>query len=70
MTNKDKKIIVLNEVESTNNYAKQLILSNAAEEGTVVMTHFQEKGKGQQGIAGKVSMEKTCWQVIFCFLIF
>jgi len=42
-----QNIIVLNEVESTNNYANQLILSNAAEEGTVVLTQFQKKGKGQ-----------------------
>jgi len=45
----DKKIIVLNETESTNNYANQLILSDAAEEGTVVLTQFQQKGKGQLG---------------------
>lgn len=45
----DKKIIVLNETESTNNYANQLILSDAAEEGTVVLTQFQLKGKGQLG---------------------
>jgi BirA family biotin operon repressor/biotin-[acetyl-CoA-carboxylase] ligase len=49
MSETDKKIIFLNEVESTNNYAKQLILSNAAEEGTIVLTQFQKKGKGQQG---------------------
>ena len=41
------KYIILNEIESTNNYANQLILSNAAEEGTVVLTHYQIKGKGQ-----------------------
>jgi BirA family biotin operon repressor/biotin-[acetyl-CoA-carboxylase] ligase len=44
-----KKIIVLNEVESTNNYASQLILSKAAEEGTVVLTQFQRSGRGQPG---------------------
>ena len=44
-----KNIIVLNEVESTNNYANQLILSNKADEGTVVLTQFQKKGKGQLG---------------------
>lgn len=49
MRRTDKKTIVLNEVDSTNNYANQLILSNAADDGTVVMTHFQTKGKGQQG---------------------
>lgn len=45
----DKKIIVLNETDSSNNYANELILSNAAEEGTVVLTQFQLKGKGQIG---------------------
>ncbi len=43
----DSKYIILNEIESTNNYANQLILSNAAEEGTVVLAHYQIKGKGQ-----------------------
>lgn len=46
MRDPGKKIIVLNEVESTNNYAKQLILTNA-EEGTVVLAQFQKKGRGQ-----------------------
>lgn len=49
MNKPDKKIIVLNEVESTNNYASHLILSNAAEEGTVVLTQFQKNGRGQLG---------------------
>lgn len=44
-----KKFLVFNELDSTNNYAKQLLLSNAAEEGTVVLARFQKKGKGQQG---------------------
>ena len=48
MQDSGKKIIVLNEVESTNNYAKQLVLTNA-EEGTVVLAQFQKKGRGQAG---------------------
>jgi BirA family transcriptional regulator, biotin operon repressor / biotin---[acetyl-CoA-carboxylase] ligase len=48
MKEKAKNIIVLNEVESTNNYANRLILSNA-EEGTVVLAQFQSKGRGQGG---------------------
>ena len=47
MTNKN--IIFLTEVESTNNYANQLVLSKAAEHGTVVLAQYQNKGKGQQG---------------------
>ncbi|NOR75354.1 MAG: biotin--[acetyl-CoA-carboxylase] ligase [Draconibacterium sp.] len=49
MNKLSKKIIVLNEVDSTNNYANQLVLSKAADEGTVIMTQFQKKGKGQLG---------------------
>ena len=49
MNKSHKNIIVLNEVESTNNYANQLILSDTAEEGTIVLTQFQKKGRGQFG---------------------
>ncbi len=49
MIKTEKKIIVLNEVESTNNYATRLILSDAAEEGTTVLTQFQKNGRGQAG---------------------
>jgi BirA family biotin operon repressor/biotin-[acetyl-CoA-carboxylase] ligase len=45
----DKNLIFLNEVDSTNNYAKQLVLSKAAVEGTVVLAQHQKKGRGQQG---------------------
>ena len=44
----NKNIIVLEEVDSTNNYAKQLI-GDKEEEGTVVLAHFQNEGKGQMG---------------------
>ena len=44
-----KNTIFLTEVESTNNYANQLVLSKAAEHGTVVLAQYQNKGKGQQG---------------------
>jgi len=49
MNNKGKTPIILAEVDSTNNYANHLILSEAAEEGTVVLAHYQEKGRGQVG---------------------
>lgn len=45
----NKNFIFLNEVESTNNYANQLVLSKAAEGGTVVLAQYQKKGKGQPG---------------------
>ncbi|HSH20657.1 MAG TPA: biotin--[acetyl-CoA-carboxylase] ligase [Draconibacterium sp.] len=44
-----ENIIFLTEVESTNNYANQLVLSKAAVEGTVVLALHQKKGRGQQG---------------------
>lgn len=43
-----KNIISLNEVESTNNYAMQLV-SDKAGEGTVVLAQFQSRGRGQAG---------------------
>jgi BirA family biotin operon repressor/biotin-[acetyl-CoA-carboxylase] ligase len=45
----NKNFIFLNEVDSTNNYANQLVLTKAAEEGTVVLAQFQKAGKGQKG---------------------
>ena len=44
-----KNIIELDIVDSTNNYASALVAKNAALEGTVVIAHFQGKGKGQRG---------------------
>ena len=45
----NKNFIFLTEVESTNNYANHLVLSKAADEGTVVLAQHQKKGRGQQG---------------------
>ena len=45
----NKKVIRLKEVDSTNNYANQLLMSKAAEHGTVVLAQLQKKGRGQQG---------------------
>ena len=49
MKSSAKKFIVLQEVDSTNNYARQLIMSDAAVDGTVVLTHCQHRGRGQMG---------------------
>ncbi len=40
------KIIRLNDVDSTNNYAKGLLMHKEAEEGTVVLAHCQKNGRG------------------------
>ena len=44
-----KNIIELDIVDSTNNYVSALAAKNAVLEGTVVIAHFQGKGKGQRG---------------------
>ena len=66
MGQKNKKIIFLNEVESTNNYANRLILSDAADDGTVVLAQYQTRGKGQLGNyweseAGKNLLMSLIW---------
>ncbi len=41
--------IVLKEVDSTNNYANRLIVEGKGPEGTVVLSGFQNHGRGQAG---------------------
>ena len=43
-----RKLIVLSEIDSTNNYAKKLAV-NGAENGTVVVSDYQTAGKGRMG---------------------
>lgn len=45
----ETSFIELQSVDSTNNYARQLIHAGLAQNGTVVFTHEQVKGKGQRG---------------------
>ncbi len=42
-------IIALDSVDSTHNYAATLLRRTEVAEGTVVMSQFQEKGRGQRG---------------------
>lgn len=65
MTNKNT--IFLTEVESTNNYANQLVLSKAAEHGTVVLAQHQKKGKGQQGNSWESEAGKNLLASIILF---
>jgi BirA family transcriptional regulator, biotin operon repressor / biotin---[acetyl-CoA-carboxylase] ligase len=44
-----KYFIVLNDLDSTNNYANHLISEGQAVNGTAVLAHYQHKGRGQQG---------------------
>lgn len=44
-----KNFIELEHVDSTNNYAANLINKTNVPDGTVILAHFQEKGRGQMG---------------------
>jgi BirA family biotin operon repressor/biotin-[acetyl-CoA-carboxylase] ligase len=63
----NKNLIFLSEVESTNNYANQLVLSKAAEEGTVVLAQHQKKGRGQQGNSWESEAGKNLLASIILF---
>lgn len=63
----NRNFIFLTEVESTNNYANQLVLSKAAEHGTVVLAQYQKKGKGQQGNSWESEFGKN---MLASFIIF
>ncbi|MFC2087095.1 biotin--[acetyl-CoA-carboxylase] ligase [Bacteroidota bacterium] len=45
----DNKVIYFPSLESTNNYASELIRKDLPEEGTIIFTDHQTKGKGQRG---------------------
>lgn len=50
MNNKaDKNTIILSETDSSNNYAKQLLMEGEAFHGTAVLTYYQRSGKGHEG---------------------
>jgi BirA family biotin operon repressor/biotin-[acetyl-CoA-carboxylase] ligase len=44
-----KQVFKLESVDSTNNYAANLINKGIAEQGAVVLADFQTKGRGQRG---------------------
>jgi len=45
----DRKIVRLEETESTNSYLKELLRTEHLEEGSVVVADFQTAGRGQMG---------------------
>jgi len=63
----NKNLIFLTEVESTNNYANQLVLSKAAEHGTVVLAQHQKKGRGQLGNSWESEAGKNLLASIILF---
>ena len=67
MTVNDKNIIILNEIDSTNNYANRLIMSKQAVEGTVVLAHSQKEGRGQGGNSWESEAGKNVLMSIILF---
>ncbi|PIF06041.1 MAG: biotin--[acetyl-CoA-carboxylase] ligase [Draconibacterium sp.] len=66
MRQEHKNIVRLKEVNSTNNYAYRLIMTDSAADGTVVLAQYQTQGKGQQGAfwesdPGKNLLMSTIW---------
>lgn len=44
-----KNFIELERVDSTNNYAANMLIQTNVPDGTVILAHFQENGRGQMG---------------------
>ena len=67
MTEIDKNIIILNEINSTNNYANRLIVSKQVVEGTVVLAYSQKEGRGQRGNSWESEAGKNVLMSIVLF---
>jgi len=67
MLNSDKQLIILPRTDSSNNYAMELIKSNRAVHGTVVLAHWQEKGRGHRGNSWKSDPGKN---ILFSIILF
>ena len=65
----DKKYLILDETDSTNNYAKQLVEKGVAE-GTVVLAQFQRFGKGQKGNSWESEAGKNLLASIVLYPVF
>ncbi len=60
-------IVELEETDSTNNYAKQMLAEAKPLEGTVIIAHNQTKGRGQQGNVWHTENGKnlTCSYILY-----
>jgi len=54
-----KNIIELESVDSTNNYAKELLAEGKPVEGTIVFAHEQHAGRGQMGNTWETEKQKN-----------
>jgi BirA family transcriptional regulator, biotin operon repressor / biotin---[acetyl-CoA-carboxylase] ligase len=67
MQAENKNSIVLSETDSTNNYANRMIAAEKAVEGAVVLSHFQQQGRGQRGNRWESAPEKNMLASIILF---
>lgn len=67
MQAENKNSIVLSETDSTNNYANRMIAAGKAVEGTVVLSHFQQQGRGQRGNSWESAPGKNMLASILLF---
>lgn len=52
-------VISFDQIDSTNDYAMQLANKGSVEHGTVILTNYQTRGKGQQGRQWQAEKEKN-----------
>ena len=64
---KDKTNVYVTECLSTNDFLMQLSLKNSIEEGSVVITDFQTKGKGQRNNFWSSNRQEN---LLFSFILF
>ncbi|MEY5000192.1 MAG: hypothetical protein RLZZ211_228 [Bacteroidota bacterium] len=72
MTKFGSVLIQLATVDSTNNYAANLIQQGSCQDGSVIMADYQTKGRGQRGNSWQsVSSENLMFSIAFrpCFTI-
>lgn len=66
----EKKLIILNDTDSTNNYANRLIAEGRAVNGSVVLSQYQTSGRGQRGNSWESESGKNLLASIVLFPAF
>ena len=67
LLSKDRLVVKLNEVDSTNNYLKKLLHEQHPEEGSVVIADSQTAGRGQMGNGWE---SESCKNLLLSLLIY
>ena len=55
----DGSFIILNQVDSTNNYAMAMVHEGMAKHGKAIFSHYQTAGKGQRGKAWQMEKDQN-----------